>query len=112
MLSLLHSRRAQCGLGRSRTIHFACSSSGFELSQNISNALSEFVGAQSHSMQPLWTCQPDQKKQDSANQPELRVLKEYPGLHREFDIFTQAAGLQMSPHDSVDGRRSLLHPKE
>jgi hypothetical protein len=74
--------------------------------------LSEFVCAQSHSVQPLWACQSDQKKQDSANQPELRVLEEYPGLHREFDIFTEAARLQMATHDSADGRRSLLDPKE
>jgi hypothetical protein len=63
-------------------------------------------------VQPLWACQSEQKKQDGANQPELRVLEEYPSLHRELDIFTEAARLQMATHDAADGRRSLLDPKE
>jgi hypothetical protein len=78
----------------------------------MTELLGEFLRIQRHTAQFLRAYQLNRDEKNSAEESKLRVLREDFRFRRDVKIFAAPARFQVLVHDSADGGRSLLNPKE
>jgi len=78
----------------------------------MTELLGEFLRIKRHTAQFLRPDQLDRDKKNSAEESELRVLREDFRLRRDVQIFAAPARFQVLLHDSAYMHSSLLNPEE